>query len=43
MEREGDSDERAPLFGRWRYWYMLLAGFLLVCIAVFYFLTKYYS
>ena len=43
MDQEGDSDERAPLFGRWRNWYMLVAGFLLVCIAVFYYLTKHFS
>jgi hypothetical protein len=43
MERDRDPDDRAPLFGRWRYWYMLVVGFLLVCIAVFYFLTKHFS
>jgi hypothetical protein len=43
MEHEQDSDEKAPLFGKWSYWYMLLVGFLLLCIGVFYFLTKHFS
>ena len=43
MEQEQDSDEKAPLFGKWGYWYLLETGFLLLCIGVFYFLTKHYS
>jgi hypothetical protein len=43
MEREQVSDEKVPLFKKWSYWYMLVAGFLLVCIGFFYFLTKHFS
>jgi hypothetical protein len=43
MEREQVSDEKVPLFKKWSYWYMLVAGFLLLCIGFFYFLTKHFS
>ncbi|HXD79443.1 MAG TPA: hypothetical protein VN616_16620 [Puia sp.] len=43
MEQGKDRGERAPLFGKWGYWYALVAGFLLLCIGVFYFLTKHFS
>ena len=43
MEPEQHSDEKVPLFSKWSYWYMLVAGFLLFCIGVFYYLTKHYS
>jgi hypothetical protein len=43
MEHEQASEEKVPLFKKWSYWYMQVAGFLLVCIGVFYFLTKHYS
>lgn len=38
-----DDKEQIPLFGKWSYWYALVIGFLLFCIAVFYFLTKHFS
>jgi hypothetical protein len=50
MEREEFSDGdkgipegRVPLFSKWGYWYLLLAAFLLLCIGVFYYLTKHFS
>ena len=43
MEPEQDPGEKVPLFKKWSYWYMLVAGFLLLCIGVFYFLTKHFS
>ena len=38
-----DNQERVPLFGKWSYWYALVIGFLVFCIALFYLLTKYFS
>ena len=38
-----DPEEEVPLFKKWGYWYALVAGFLLLCILGFYFLTKYFS
>jgi hypothetical protein len=35
--------EKVPLFKRWSYWYALVIAFLLLCIGVFYFLTKHFS
>jgi hypothetical protein len=43
MDRDHDTDERVPLFSKWGYWYALVVGFLLLCIGVFYFLTKHFS
>jgi len=43
MEEKQDTNERIPLFSRWSYWYILVAGFLLLCIGVFYYLTKHFS
>lgn len=37
------DEERAPLFKKWSYWYGLVIGFLVVCIVLFYFLTKHFS
>jgi hypothetical protein len=37
------DNERAPLFGKWGYWYVLVIGFLLLCIILFDFLTKHFS
>jgi hypothetical protein len=42
MNKEEDQD-RVPLFGKWSYWYALVIGFLVFCIALFYLLTKYFS
>ena len=38
-----DPEGQAPLFKKWSYWYILVAGFLLFCILGFYFLTKHFS
>jgi hypothetical protein len=35
--------ERAPLFKKWSYWYALVIGFLVLCIVLFYLLTKHFS
>ena len=43
MESDQDPEEKAPLFKKWSYWYWLVAGFLLLCMLVFYFLTKHFS
>ena len=43
MDQPEDNSERAPLFGNWNYWYALVIGFLVFCIAVFYYLTKHFS
>ena len=43
MDTENTDREKAPLFGKWSYWYILVIGFLLFCILVFYFLTKHFS
>jgi hypothetical protein len=37
------DEERVPLFKKWSYWYALVIGFLAVCIALFYLLTKHFS
>jgi Mg2+ and Co2+ transporter CorA len=38
-----DQEEKVPLFKKWSYWYVLVIGFLVCCIVVFYFLTKHFS
>ena len=43
MDEDDIDNERAPLFGKWGYWYLLVIGFLLFCILVFDFLTKHFS
>jgi hypothetical protein len=43
MESDRGPEEKVPLFKKWSYWYWLVAGFLLLCIGVFYFLTKHFS
>ncbi len=43
MDQPEDDKERVPLFGNWNYWYVLVIGFLVFCIAVFYYLTKHFS
>jgi hypothetical protein len=37
------DEERAPLFKKWSYWYVLVIGFLILCIVLFYLLTKHFS
>ncbi|HEV9037511.1 MAG TPA: hypothetical protein VGQ51_12845 [Puia sp.] len=43
MDTDNKDGGRAPLFGKWVYWYILVIGFLLFCILVFDFLTKHFS
>jgi len=38
-----EPEDQAPIFKKWGYWYALVAGFLLICILGFYFLTKHFS
>jgi Mg2+ and Co2+ transporter CorA len=37
------DEERVPFFKKWSYWYLLVIGFLVLCIALFYWLTKHFS
>jgi hypothetical protein len=39
---ETDKD-KAPLFNSWTAWYILVIGFLLVLIILFYYLTKRFA
>ena len=43
MDSDNTDTEKAPLFGKWGYWYILVIGFLLFCILVFDYLTKQFS
>jgi hypothetical protein len=38
-----DEDERAPVFGNWNYWYILVIAVLVVLAGFFYYLTKQFS
>jgi hypothetical protein len=38
-----NEEERAPVFGKWSYWYALLILVLLILIGFFYYLTKHFS
>jgi hypothetical protein len=40
--QETDKD-KAPLFNSWTGWYILVIGFLLVLIILFYYLTKRFA
>ena len=40
---EEAPEDKVPLFKKWSYWYALVIGFLLLCILLFYFLTKHFS
>jgi hypothetical protein len=35
--------EKIPVFRKWRYWYWLVIGFLLLLIVLFYFFTKHFA
>lgn len=35
--------EKAPLFKSWTTWYILVIVFLIICILIFYLLTKTFS
>jgi hypothetical protein len=37
------DEEKVPLFKSWKTWYRLVIGFLVICIAIFYLLTKHFS
>jgi hypothetical protein len=43
MDADQEQEDKAPLFKKWSYWYILVAGFLVLCILVSYFLTKHFS
>ena len=36
-------EERAPLFGSWRGWYVLVLVVLALCMGAFYWFTKHFS
>jgi uncharacterized integral membrane protein len=42
MNEDPQNDE-VPLFKKWRTWYVLVIGFLLLLILLFYYLTKHFS
>ncbi|MFC3830730.1 MULTISPECIES: hypothetical protein [Niastella] len=37
------EQEKIPLFKKWRYWYWLVIGFLLLLIVLFYLFTKHFA
>lgn len=37
------TDERPPLFKKWKGWYFLLVGTLVVLITLFYLFTEHFS
>lgn len=37
------KNEPAPVFKKWRYWYLLVIGFLLFLIVLFYLFTKHFA
>ncbi|SDD33211.1 hypothetical protein [Niabella drilacis] len=43
MNKHIQDEEKAPLFGRWTAWYVLVVVVLLLLIACFYQITKTYS
>lgn len=38
-----DEKDKAPLFGKWSYWYILVIGFLVLLIVLFSLFTKQFS
>lgn len=38
-----DPNDKVPLFPKWRYWYALVIGFLIVLMILFELFTKTYS
>jgi hypothetical protein len=42
-EKEDPGGEEVPLFKHWSTWYILVAGFLLLLIGLFYLFTKHFS
>ncbi|WP_262711623.1 hypothetical protein [Niastella caeni] len=37
------ENEQIPVFKKWRYWYWLVIGFLLLLVVLFYLFTKYFA
>ena len=37
------ENEKIPVFKKWRYWYLLILGFLALLIVLFYFFTKHFA
>jgi hypothetical protein len=42
-KRRISSDDRAPLLGTWKAWYILVLVVLLLCMGAFYWFTKHFS
>jgi hypothetical protein len=40
---EERSEDDAPLFKKWSYWYALVIGFLVILVVFFYLLTKHFA
>jgi hypothetical protein len=40
---ESKEDNKAPMFGSWNAWYLIVLGFLLILIIVFSLFTNYFS
>ena len=38
-----DEEDKVPLFKSWTHWYVLVIGFLIVLIIVFYIFTKTFA
>lgn len=36
-------NEKVPVFPKWRHWYWLVIGFLVLLIVLFYLFTKHYA
>jgi len=43
MNRLLPDSEKIPVFSKWRYWYWLVIGFLVLLIVSFYLFTKYFA
>jgi hypothetical protein len=37
------DNEQTPVFKKWRHWYWLVIGFLLVLVILFYLFTKHFA
>jgi hypothetical protein len=38
-----NEQEKVPVFKKWSHWYMLVIGFLILLIILFYLFTKYFA
>ena len=43
MSRDGDESERVPLFGTWRNAYIVVVAALVVDVALFYAISRYFA